>query len=289
MQKLKTLAPAKLNLTLRIGARRPDGFHELESIVMFASIGDTLTLAPDDALSLAVDGPTARQAGPEADNLVLKAARNLAARIPDLRTGHFSLTKNMPAGAGLGGGSSDAGAALRLLAQLNEIALDDPRVQEAARATGADVPVCLDPRSRLVKGMGDELSEPLGLPELHAMIVFPSVPVPTPVVFKAFDAQGDEPATLDTVPSQIPTAKRKFLDFVLHQTNDLAKPARTITPQIAAAEELIDETGDALLVRMTGSGSAVFAIYEDDDMADQSADIIEEERPDWWVVTATLG
>jgi 4-diphosphocytidyl-2C-methyl-D-erythritol kinase len=114
------------------------------------------------------------------------------------------------------------------------------------------------------------------------------VPVPTPFVYRAFDAQGDEPAELGTNAKKIPLTKKKFLDFVLRQSNDLAKPARSITPLIASAEELIDEVGDAVMIRMTGSGSAVFGIYETKNMAEQSAELMREERPHWWIKTTTL-
>ena len=131
-QPLATRAPAKVNLTLHVLGRRPDGYHELESLVAFAGTGDDLSLEPG-ALSLSVSGPTANAAGGEADNLVLKAARALARRVPGLRTGAFHLTKRLPVAAGLGGGSADAAAALRLLARLNGLALDDPAILAAAR------------------------------------------------------------------------------------------------------------------------------------------------------------
>jgi len=148
-------APAKVNLTLRVLGRRADGYHELESLVAFAGVGDALTFVPGDALTLIVSGPTAPAAGDNADNLVLKAARALAERIAGLTLGRFALSKRLPVAAGLGGGSADAAAALRLLAQANEIAPDDPRLMQAAQATGADVPVCLDPRPRLMRGVGE--------------------------------------------------------------------------------------------------------------------------------------
>src|SRR3954454_24685720 len=168
-------APAKVNLTLRVLGRRADGYHELESLVAFAGVGDALTFAPGDALTLAVSGPTAPAAGDSADNLVLKAARALAQRIAGLTLGRFALSKRLPVAAGLGGGSADAAAALRLLAHANGIAPDDPRLMQAAQATGADVPVCLDPRPRVMRGVGDVLSAPLDLPRLFAVVVCPGV------------------------------------------------------------------------------------------------------------------
>ncbi len=288
MPTLKALAPAKINLTLRVGERRADGYHDIESIVAFTDIGDALSLTPGRDLALDVDGPTAETAGPNEDNLVLKATRALASKIKKLKVGRFKLTKNLPSGAGLGGGSADAAAALRLLAKLNQLKPKDPRLLEAAIETGADVLVCLEGKARLIGGIGDNLSKPLKIPVLAAVIVYPGVPVPTPFVYRAFDAQKDEPASLGTDVKSIPLKKKAFLDFVLRQSNDLAKPARSITPLIASAEELIDEIGDAVMIRMTGSGSAVFGIYESKSMAEQSAKLMSEERPHWWIKTTTL-
>src|SRR5262249_39681799 len=161
-------APAKVNLTLRVIGRRADGYHEIESLVVFASVGDALAFTAGRSLALAVRGPTALSAGAIADNLVLKAAHALAERAEGLRLGRFILSKRLPVAAGLGGGSADAAAALRLLARHNRLALDDPRLAAAARATGADVPVCLDPPPRLMRGVGGILSAPIGLPRLPA-------------------------------------------------------------------------------------------------------------------------
>src|SRR5215510_3779007 len=148
-------APAKVNLTLRVLGRRADGYHDIESLVAFAGVGDALTFTPGGALALAVGGPTAAAAGDVADNLVLKAARALAERVEGLKLGRFTLSKRLPVSAGLGGGSADAGAALRLLARANRMTPDDSRLMQAARATGADVPVCLDPRARLMRGIAE--------------------------------------------------------------------------------------------------------------------------------------
>ena len=176
-------APAKVNLTLAVLGRRADGYHLLDSLVVFAGEGDRLSFAPGEALSLAVRGLTAKQAGPLDDNLVLKAAKALAAEIPNLKLGRFTLEKRLPVAAGLGGGSSDAGAALRLLARANGIALGDARLQKAARRIGADVPVCVDPRPRRMRGIGEILSAPLSIPKLAAVLVNPGVAVPTKDVF----------------------------------------------------------------------------------------------------------
>src|SRR6478735_9369440 len=164
MASLVEHAPAKVNLTLAVLGRRADGYHAIDSLVAFAGVGDRLTFAPGVPLSLDVRGVTARYAGPLADNLVLKAARALAAEIPGLKLGRFTLDKRLPVAAGLGGGSSDAAAALRLLARANRLALGDMRLSKVARQTGADVPVCVDRRARRMRGIGDGLSAPLIIP-----------------------------------------------------------------------------------------------------------------------------
>jgi hypothetical protein len=182
---LATRAPAKINLSLHVLGRRADGYHELESLVAFAGVGDTLSLTPDEPLSLTMEGPTAPRAGPLDNNLVLKGARHLVQRRHGLRLGAFRLVKRLPVAAGIGGGSSDAAAALRLLARLNGLSLDDPAVLDAARATGADVPVCLAARARFMRGVGERLGPPLKLPRMFAVLVNPAVPVETAQVFGA--------------------------------------------------------------------------------------------------------
>ena len=165
-------------------------------------------MTPGGELALTVGGPRSAQAGADADNLVLKAASALAARIPGLVLGAFHLDKELPVAAGLGGGSADAAAALRLLARANAVGRDDPRLYEAARATGADVPVCLDPRPRLMWGIGEKLSAPLDLPPLHAVLANPGVVVPTKLVFAGWTPAANPAAGLDLAAapnSQIPT------------------------------------------------------------------------------------
>ena len=205
---LAALAPAKVNLTLRILGRRADGYHELESLVVFAGCGDHLTFHAGPDLDLTVAGPTAGQSGAVADNLVLRAAKALADQVPGLTVGRFALTKELPAGAGLGGGSADAAAALRLLAHANALALDDPRLVAVARATGADVPVCLDPRPRVMRGIGDILSAPLALPKLGIIIVHPGIAMPTPPVFKALGLTPGERCAAAEASGPVPEGAR---------------------------------------------------------------------------------
>jgi 4-diphosphocytidyl-2-C-methyl-D-erythritol kinase len=286
MSRLQTSAPAKVNLTLRVLARRPDGYHELASLVAFATISDELSLEPATTIGIEVGGPMEQAAGDNSDNLVLKATQAFADRVIGLQAGHFTLMKNLPSGAGLGGGSSDAAAALRLLAQLNGVAIDDPRVLDAALAVGADVPACIEPRARLIHGIGEELSQPIDLPALDAVIVFPRTSVATSGVFRAHVATS--PGRGRYLPSQIPTHRPALIEFLTRESNDLERTATQFAPAIHDALRVIERAEGAEVARMTGSGSAVFAIYGNAEAASQAAARIRNERPDWWIVASTL-
>src|SRR3954454_3255853 len=183
MPRLIEHATAKVNLTLAVLGRRADGYHLLDSLVVFAGEGDRLTLTPGGPLSLDVRGVTAKQAGPVESNLVFKAAKALATEIPNLKLGRFTLDKRLPVAAGLGGGASDAAAALRLLARANRLKRNDKRLLKVAGSVGADVPVCIDPRPRRMRGIGEKLSAPFAVPKLAAVLVNPGVAVPTKDVF----------------------------------------------------------------------------------------------------------
>lgn len=287
MQELAARAPAKVNLTLRVLRRRKDGFHDLASLVVFAGVGDRLSLDPASPLGLTVSGPRAQAAGPDAENLVLKAACGLADRIPGLKLGAFHLEKRLPVAAGLGGGSSDAAAALRLLARLNRLAPDHPALLDAARATGSDVPVCLDPRARLMGGAGERLSPPLVLPALFAVLVNCGAAVPTAPVFKALGlAPGDMfdgPAHPDPWPQDVP-----LLPLLSAMPNDLEPAALAIAPAIAEAKAALAAGDEARLVRMSGSGATVFALVDDCRAAARLARRVSTSHPGWWVRSTVL-
>jgi 4-diphosphocytidyl-2-C-methyl-D-erythritol kinase len=277
-------APAKVNLTLRVLGRRADGYHDIESLVVFAGVGDELTFAPGTELALTVAGPTADAAGDISENLVLKAARALAARVEGLKIGSFALSKRLPVAAGLGGGSSDAAAALRLLAAANGIAPGDPRLMQAAQATGADVPVCLDPRPRLMRGIGDVLSEPLDVPKLPAVLVNPGVAVPTKDVFAALNLKpGTQSA--DSAPPPPPA----LLDEISNGRNDLEEPAIELQPVIAKVLAVLRGLEGCRLSRMSGSGATCFALFDTTHSAQAAARTLHVGYPDWWVRATVLG
>ncbi|MEA2981931.1 MAG: 4-diphosphocytidyl-2-C-methyl-D-erythritol kinase [Alphaproteobacteria bacterium] len=289
MARLVEPAPAKVNLTLAVLGRRADGYHLLDSLVVFARAGDRLTFAPDHALSLTVHGGTAQQAGPLDDNLVLKAARALAAEIPDLKLGRFTLDKRLPVAAGLGGGSSDAGAALRLLARVNRIRPNDPRLQKVARAIGADVPVCVDPRPRRMRGIGDVLSAPLAIPELAAVLVNPGVAVPTKDVFAVLGFRPGQASARAGRARALPRDRDGLIEYLAGERNDLEPAAIKLQPAIARVlAALRDEPGCAL-ARMSGSGATCFGLFASSRAAAAAARRISAARPRWWVKATVLG
>ena len=277
-------APAKVNLTLRILGRRADSYHDLESLVVFARLADNVSLTLDADLGLDVDGPTAAAAGDVADNLVLRAARELAGHTDGLRLGRFALTKRIPVAAGLGGGSSDAAAALRLIMRANGIARDNRHVMDAARATGADVPVCLDPRPRVMRGVGEVLSAPLDLPELPAVLVNPGVPVPTREVFgKLGLAPGERRGLASAIDAGRLKERGALIDYLASQPNDLEAPAIALQPIIADVLRELVRQNDCALARMSGSGATCFGLFETEAAAAAAAQALSSSQPTWWV------
>jgi 4-diphosphocytidyl-2-C-methyl-D-erythritol kinase len=292
---LAARAPAKVNLTLHVLGRRPDGYHDLESLVAFAGTGDDLNLTPGPRLAVTASGPTAAESGAGGDNLVLRAARALSERVPGLATGAFHLTKRLPVAAGLGGGSSDAAAGLRLLARLNGLSIRDPALLDAARATGADVPACLDPRARMMAGAGEALGPPLRLPPLFAVLANPAVPVQTAEVFQALGlAPGESrrgashPAAAphpDIAPSMDPAA---LLAALRTARNDLESAAIALAPAVGEALATMRAVAGCRLARMSGSGATVFGLFDDRETAATAANGICRTRPGWWVKATSL-
>jgi 4-diphosphocytidyl-2-C-methyl-D-erythritol kinase len=273
-------APAKVNLTLHILGRRQDGYHELDSLVAFAGVGDRLGFIAGAPLALEVAGPTAISAGPDDDNLVLRAARALRERAPGLKLGRFVLYKQLPVAAGLGGGSSDAAAALRALADANGLADDDARVVEAAQATGADVPVCLAPQARRMGGIGEVLSPPLNLPPLPAVLVNPRAASPTPAVFAGLGLARGQSSGRAAFSAPL---DGDVLAALAQGRNDMQASAEKLTPAITQTLATLAEVGGARLARMSGSGATCFALYADRHEAARAAARLRRMRPQWWV------
>lgn len=282
-------APAKVNLTLAVLGRRADGYHLLDSLVVFARAGDRLTLAPGRALALNVRGDTAVQSGPLDDNLVLKAARALAAEVPGLKLGRFTLDKRLPVAAGLGGGSSDAAAALRLLARANRLPLDDPRLRKVARGIGADVPVCLDPRPRRMRGIGEKLSAPLAVSKLAAVLVNPGVAVPTRDVFAMLGLKlGAAPRRAGRA-RNLPRSRDGLIEFLAGDRNDLEPAAIKLQPAIAGVLAALRQEPGCALARMSGSGATCFGLFTSTRAAAAAARRVAAAQPRWWVAATVLG
>lgn len=282
-------APAKVNLTLHILGRDAEGWHELDSVVAFAGCGDWLSFEAGDALSLEVDGPTADAAGKSDDNLVLRAARALRKEAPEIRLGGFRLRKNLPVAAGLGGGSSDAAAALRALAHENNLPSDDPRLRAAAEAVGADVPVCLDPRARMMRGRGERLGPPLRLPPLFAVLVNPRVAVATPAVFAQLGfARGAATGLATPTPPPERADRSAAMAAFLRGRNDMQAAACALEPRISGVLEVLSALAGAGLARMSGSGATCFALFDDRSAAARAAASLVRNHPGWWVKATVL-
>jgi 4-diphosphocytidyl-2-C-methyl-D-erythritol kinase len=283
-------APAKINLTLHIVGRREDGYHALESLVVFTRSGDTLALTPGPILDLTIDGPTAGAAGAIEENLVIRVVRALERRVDGLRSGAFHLTKRLPVAAGIGGGSSDAAAALRLVARLNGLALEDARVLAAAAETGADIPVCLAATARMMSGIGETLGPVLALPPLPALVVNPGVPLETRAVFKRMNLAPGWRGTASAHPvvsdGQTPDA---VFAALRRGRNDMEDAACVLAPVVADVLAVLGAAPGCRLARMSGSGATCFGLFTDCRAAGRAKTAILRAHPTWWVKTTMLG
>lgn len=293
MTLLTETARAKVNLTLRVLGRRADGYHDIESLVVFADCADTLTLTPGPDLRLATGGPGAQDCGEMSDNLVVRVALLLGERIPGLTLGRFTLDKHLPVAAGIGGGSADAAAALRLLARANNLAIDDPRLVGVARDTGADIPVCLASKACTMTGVGENLSM-LDIPSLPCVMVNPRVGVATKDVFTALGLGKGEflAGAGDVMLSRgWPADGASFdewIEAIGHGTNDLEKPALKVEPIIGEVLAALGATEGVQLARMSGSGATCFAIFRTIGDAGLAAKVITQAHPGWWVHAGVL-
>jgi 4-diphosphocytidyl-2-C-methyl-D-erythritol kinase len=282
------LAPAKVNLFLHVGPVDADGYHPLASLVAFADVGDRVSVAAADRLSLTVGGPFAAALAGEPDNLILRVLLRLgeAAGIgePPLTV---ALDKRLPVAAGLGGGSADAGAALRLARDVLSLDFDDCALAGIAGGVGADGPMCLYARAAWAEGRGERLTFEPALPSLPALLVNPGVPSPTGTVYRAFDAGPPAAADRPTPPSDWSAAG--VIEWLADQRNDLQAPAVSLQPLIGDVLIEVADLRGARLARMSGSGATVFALFESWSDATAAAAGLRDRRPDWWVVPTLLG
>jgi 4-diphosphocytidyl-2-C-methyl-D-erythritol kinase len=281
---LEALAPAKINLFLHVGAPEADGYHPISSLMAFADIGDRVHAAPAGALGLKVIGPFGNGLSADDDNLVMRAAHALLLRAGGVRRPiALTLDKRLPVAAGLGGGSSDAGAALRLLREALEIDLTDDALEAVAAGLGADGAACLWARPVIAEGRGERLSPAPAMPALDVVLVNPGAAVATPAVYRAYDAAGrfggaDRPPMPETFESAADVA-----GWLTLTRNDLEAPAVDLAPEIGDVLALIGDEPETLFARMSGSGATCFALCASDVEAEGLAERLEALKPDWWV------
>lgn len=270
----KSLAPAKINLTLHVTGQRDDGYHRLDSLVMFADKGDKITVEAADEMSLQVEGRMSEGVPVDESNLMVRAARLMDAPVA------MRVKKNLPNAAGLGGGSSDAAAVLKAISRMT-----GQPIPESAITLGADVPVCLMGRAARMSGIGDKLESVLGMPMLNAVLVNPGRPVPTKLVFERLTCKENPP-----MPEQLPTglSAAELTQWLGSMRNDLEAPAMKAEPVIAQVFETLSKTPGCLLTRMSGSGGTCFGIYKDRETANSAAGRLKEQNPAWWVSAVRL-
>lgn len=275
------LARAKVNLTLQIKGKRADGYHEIESLVLFADFGDAISFAPSDTFSLTIDGPFAA-ALDQSGNLVEDAAKAYAAAIGGCPQGAFRLTKSLPVAAGVGGGSADAAAALRIMMRHDQAFEDLSALVPLAGKLGADVPCCLFSQAMIMTGIGEKLHHLPPIAPIPAVLVNPLQPLPTGPVFRALGAgslAGEAP------PFERPdlSSLSGVVDYANARSNDLETPARGLLPVIDEIFSALRRSPGALLTRLSGSGPTCFALFATMAEAESAASALGAERPDWWV------
>ncbi len=281
---LRARAPAKINLFLHIGDKRPDGYHALQSLVAFTEVGDELALSPDGDLRLMISGPFAQGLSAGEDNLIIKAGRALQAGSGLSRGAYLALKKNLPVASGIGGGSADCAAALRGLSRLWQLHLTQDDLRAIGAGLGSDVPVCVSSQPQWMEGRGEILTPLPPLPRLPVVLVNPGVPVPTGKIFAALKQRRGTALPL-------PPGFAGSSDVVAYLTdtaNDLEAPAIAVAPVISETLALIARQG-ALLSRMSGSGATCFGLFDSDEHAAQAAKSIAALQPKWWCVATTLG
>ena len=287
-----SLARAKVNLTLRVLGRRADGYHELDSLTAFAAIADVVTLDPGGPAEVRVSGPMGP--GILGPNILSQTLTLLAERHPELRLGSVGLEKVLPVAAGLGGGSANAAALLRLVRESQPVASGSPGPcidwPALARDLGADVPVCLAGRTTVMTGTGETLQPLASAPVLNAVLVNPRAPVPPSKTRDVFRALAAAPLSSTCSPAALPPVDEAgFLDFVAAGRNDLTAAAIEVVPAIATVLDAIAATPQCAVARMSGAGPTCFGIYPDADAASRAADTVRAAKPEWWVVATAIG
>ena len=301
---LRDIAWAKLNLTLEILGRRADGFHELRSLVAFAGVGDTVAFAPKTEPKLKIVPPGADAsprrafaldaAGPFATalgegNLILDAAEAARARVPSLAEGRFRLVKTLPVAAGLGGGSADAAAALRLLVRASGGAFSMRDAEAIAPDLGSDIAVCLHSAPALMMGRGEVVAPVAGFPQCGVVLANPHVELATSAVYGALNASPFEGVREAAPQPDFGGSFEALIAYASMRNNDLERVAIDLAPEIDAVLERLRGLDGERLVRLSGSGATCFAVFEKPREALRAAILLAEQEPNWWVIAGTLG
>lgn len=278
------LAPAKINLFLHILGRRADGYHLLQSVMVFVTVGDRLTFTRHDSLFIDIEGPYAGDVAAPKDNLVYKAAQALAAEYKVPAVAEIRLEKNLPVASGMGGGSSDAATTLKGLAQLWGLPEEQGRMQKLAATIGADVPACLMRKPVWAEGIGEKMMRLTDMPDMNLVLVTPPTPTPTPEVFKQYQRNFSPPIQF--------MGRRKSMhewiaDLKIYR-NDLTEAAVRVSPEIRPALQSLRETTGCHIARLSGSGATCFGIYENAAAAAAAVNKLKQIHPGWWITTAGL-
>lgn len=278
------LARAKVNLYLHIVGKRADGYHLLDSLIVFAETGDTIRVESADDLTLAIDGPFSHGLDTGDGNLVMRAARALRDLSGTRQGATIRLTKNLPLASGIGGGSADAAATLLALIDLWHMRPDRAALYGLAEKLGADVPVCLDGHPSFVGGVGEDIQSAGTLPQMHILLVNPLVETPTPAVFKARHGAFSASARW----RQAPQTPRDLADYLKGRRNDLTDPAIIVAPIVADVLQAITDTPGCLLSRLSGSGATCFGLYESAAAAKAALIAVKARHPSWWSAAAAI-
>lgn len=285
-------APAKINLYLHVTGRKDNGYHELDSLIAFADIGDEVRITPATHFDFEVEGPFAhgfsakeKDAGPGSSNLVVKAVWEMARATQQSPNFKVTLVKNLPMGAGIGGGSSDAAAVIWGLCEIWDIKKNSEFLKPLMLSLGADVPVCLDCQTARIQGIGESIDAGIDIPEVPILLIYPGKPCATESVFQHFSGGFETDANW---PERIMNLS-DLVGALRETTNSLSLAASDHVPEIENVLNVLNAAKGCVLGRMTGSGSSCFGLFEEIEDAEKAADIIREENPDWWVKTGWLG
>jgi len=287
MTVLREVARAKLKLTLEVRGRRGDGFHEIQSLVAFADVGDVIELTPGEGLELVIEGPFGGAL--DSDNLIVRAAEAAKAAKPHLRLGDFRLIKTLPVAAGLGGGSADAAATLRLIADANGGTASETDLAAFVKELGSDVSVCLKSIPALMTGRGENVEPVKGFPSCGVLLANPRVPLATAEVYGSLGAEplGSLPAKPQ--PPDFGGSFDKLIAYILPRGNDLEPPALRRVRQIGEVLAALSTLPGARIARLSGSGPTCFALFVSENEARHAAGILTAQHPAWWMAASALG